>query len=438
MANPNFVKFVNCTVDKFVSLEVKDTNTLYFVEGVLYKGDTVYGGAYEVVDAKPSTETAKQGITYVVKNSGGVYFFDGTAVQTICPPITTEITSSSTNNELASALAVYKLVESVSGGAAALGERVTTLEGEMDTAQADITQLKTDVVAAKQAGDNAQTDVDALEAKIGVVPEESTVVEMIEAAKEEATYDDTELRGKVTANEAAIATLNGNEMAEGSVKKIVADAVAKIIADAPESFDTLKEISDWISTHAEDASAMNSDIAKNKSDIAKLVALVGTLPEGNPAKTIIEYIDSKVAGIDFSEAIATAKQEAITAAAEDATTKANNALSEAKTYADAIDAKVTVLNGADTVEGSVAHTVKAAKEELSATISGVSGRVTTLESDNTTNKANIASNTSEIATLKNTTVPAAIQTAKDYADGLNTAMGTKVTDVETALTWQTL
>lgn len=38
--------------------------------------------------------------------------------------------------------------------------------------------------------------------------------------------------------------LNGTGV--GSVKYIVADAVATIVAQAPEDFDTLKEIADWI------------------------------------------------------------------------------------------------------------------------------------------------------------------------------------------------
>ena len=39
----------------------------------------------------------------------------------------------------------------------------------------------------------------------------------------------------------AIGVLNGEATVEGSVKKTVADEIAKVIADAPESFDTLKE-----------------------------------------------------------------------------------------------------------------------------------------------------------------------------------------------------
>ena len=80
---------------------------------------------------------------------------------------------------------------------------------------------------------------------------------------------------KVTANEStiqshttAIATLNGE--GEGSVKKTVTDEIAKVVADAPESLDTLKEISDWISSHESDASAMNSAIQTNKTDIVTL------------------------------------------------------------------------------------------------------------------------------------------------------------------------
>ena len=124
------------------------------------------------------------------------------------------------------------------------------------------------IAAAKKAGDDAQADVDALAGKVGTVPESKTVVQMIADAQAAATYDDTALKGRVAANETAIDTLNGN--GDGSVKKQVADAVAGIVADAPEAYDTLKEISDWISSHASDASAMNSQITTNKNAIATL------------------------------------------------------------------------------------------------------------------------------------------------------------------------
>ena len=46
--------------------------------------------------------------------------------------------------------------------------------------------------------------------------------------------------------------------------------IAEIIANAPEDLDTLKEIADWISAHANDAAAMNMAISTNTSDIATL------------------------------------------------------------------------------------------------------------------------------------------------------------------------
>ena len=46
--------------------------------------------------------------------------------------------------------------------------------------------------------------------------------------------------------------------------------IAEIVANAPEDLDTLKEIADWIKTHANDASAMNTQITTNKNDIATL------------------------------------------------------------------------------------------------------------------------------------------------------------------------
>jgi len=187
-------------------------------------------------------------------------------------------------------------------------------------------------------------------------------------------YDDTEIKNRVTAAENSIVTLTGN--GEGSVNKKVADAVAKIVADAPEAYDTLKEISDWITTHTSDASTMNTQINANKDDITKLKGLVTQLPEGTEATTIIEYIDEKIAGLktELTTAIATAKTEAITeagtntdtkisakvgdigegtiknyvdtaktAAVTEADTKANKALEDAKAYTDTLAERVTTL-----------------------------------------------------------------------------------------------
>lgn len=102
--------------------------------------------------------------------------------------------------------------------------------------------------------------------------------------------DLTALSGKVT-------TLIGNETGDDtkSARTMAAEEVAKIVAGAPESLDTLKEIADWISQHADDAAAMNSAIVALK---AKTV--LGTyIPDGqtDPVEyaTVKAYVEAYVA-----------------------------------------------------------------------------------------------------------------------------------------------
>lgn len=223
-----------------------------------------------------------------------------------------------------------------------------TVVGLISDAQTQADKGVADAAAAKSAADAAQADVDVLEGKVGTVPADKTVVQMIADAQTAATYDDTALKGRVAANETAIATLNGT--GEGSVSKQVADAVAQIVADAPEAYDTLKEISDWISSHASDASAMNSQINTNKTDIANLTALVGTLPETATSDTVVGYIDEAIAALkigDYAKATDLAAAVARIGTAEGKITT--------------LEGQVATINGDASTDGSIA---KAAADTL--------------------------------------------------------------------------
>ena len=63
-----------------------------------------------------------------------------------------------------------------------------------------------------------------------------------------------------------------NANSNGNAKAIVDDEIAKLIDGAPEAFNTLKEISDYIEKDEKGMSKMMSDINKNKSDITALKA----------------------------------------------------------------------------------------------------------------------------------------------------------------------
>lgn len=75
------------------------------------------------------------------------------------------------------------------------------------------------------------------------------------------------LAGRVTANEEAIALLNGNASTSGSVDYKVANAIAKIVNDNQNgSIDTLNEIAAWIVNDTTGAAKMANDIATLKGE----------------------------------------------------------------------------------------------------------------------------------------------------------------------------
>lgn len=227
----------------------------------------------------------------------------------------------------------------------------TKINGKANVGTADDTSDMDTLKGAKKYADEkaaaVQTEVDALEAKVGTVPESKTVVQMIEEAQEAATYDDTEIKAKVQANTNAIGVLNGEATVEGSVKKTVADEIAKVIADAPESFDTLKEISDWISSHSDDAAAMNSAITA----LQGILDGIGDTESGEKA-TVVAYVTDAIAALNIGDYATAAQLTALAGRVttlEGAThTHANKALLDTYTQTEA--------NLADAVAKKHVHT----------------------------------------------------------------------------------
>ena len=271
------------------------------------------------------------------------------------------------------------------GAAATVNSALETYKGTNDAA----------VAAAKKAGDDAQADVDALEAKVGTVAEGKTVVQMISEAQAAATYDDTQVKadisglttrmdtaeGKITAleskaaaNETAIGVLNGD--GAGSVKKKIDDAfndfATKISDDGV--VNTYKELVDYCATHSADAAKMAGDISANKTAIAELERFVGVLPEGIQATTVIAYINEKIAaeGTRTDNAIKTAV-EALDANLSQEAGADGLALSITEK-----DGKITAISGsiaantydahgaAKAIQGETTKTVKELEDDLAA------------------------------------------------------------------------
>lgn len=77
-------------------------------------------------------------------------------------------------------------------------------------------------------------------------------------------------------NKTWLKTLTANTAPTKSISTMISEEIAKVVANAPASFDTLKEIADWISTHQNDASAMNTAINTNTTNITNLTTTVNT------------------------------------------------------------------------------------------------------------------------------------------------------------------
>lgn len=151
---------------------------------------------------------------------------------------------------------------------AATSDELTAAESKIDTHIAD--KVNPHGVTAEQVGTYTK---DTIDKKVF-----------------SATYDDTALRGKVTANETAIATLNGTSAVEGSVDKKVSDAINDFATKVSDDqiINTFKELIDYAADHKDEYSTLSGDVQKNTIAIANLN---GT-GVGSVTKTVNDAIEA--------------------------------------------------------------------------------------------------------------------------------------------------
>lgn len=220
---------------------------------------------------------------------------------------------------------------------------------------------KVDDKAVKNAGDIVSHETRLAAAE--------SAIEALEAG----TYDDTELRGligtnatNIQANTDAINILNGT--GEGSVASTAeakaAVKVAEIVAGADASFDTLKEIADWITNDTTGAASM-------ANDIAALEILVGD-------KAVATQISEAITAVNLDQyALASELNDLAdrVKALEDA------GYQDAETVAAAIDAKIAALDLVNTYEakGAAATALTNAKAYTDEKNDAMNARVAVLE-----------------------------------------------------------
>ena len=213
----------------------------------------------------------------------------------------------------------------------------TTVEG----LAAEIEGIKTRLSAVEATVGNAEsglvkdvadntTAITDINAKIGTVAEDKTIVEMISDAQTAATYDDTALAGRVSAIEgdylkAADKTALETKMAE-DIATAKTEAIETVLGEAvPEDFDTLKEVAAWIQsdttasaelitrvTNIENDYLKGADKTALQGEIDALETLVGTLPEGAVSTNVVAYIKEVVDGLKIGDYAKAADLTALT------------------------------------------------------------------------------------------------------------------------------
>ncbi len=126
------------------------------------------------------------------------------------------------------------------------------------------------------------------------------------AGKSEVAYSDlaaalkTLIDGKAT--QTTVDTLIGDDTGK-SVRTVASEEVAKIVAGADKSYDTLKEIADWIMNDTTGA-------AKMSNDIGRLDAILDGIGGTGEEATVVAYVTKMIEALGIGDYVKTADMTA--------------------------------------------------------------------------------------------------------------------------------
>ena len=273
----------------------------------------------------------------------------------------------------------------VAGGAGATMQKLAAQTATGDVV-ADLTALTTRV-------GNLETSVDGIKTEIGAkAAGETAATGIYKYVDDKVAAATPEGYAGVKADVTKLVGTDKGEdgRANKTVREIASEEVAKIVNGADASFDTLKEVSDWISTHGTDAATMNTQINANKAAIEKLNGTAETV--GSVTNTVNAAIDGalKVDGKDkyaLATDLTTANGKITALETKTAgLTDAEGADMTVKAYVDAgdakVDAKVAALSTRVDNLGKLAAKDEVAEADLAAAlktkIDGKADKATTL------------------------------------------------------------
>lgn len=413
------VKFLQGTLEAFTNLQQAeriDDRTFYFVDGKdLYLGSRKLSNEDEIANAIEQLEKHGEDIKALA--------------DTIKELTGGDLDAGSLKDQLQNLENSLKAFTSEE-----IGKEKARAEGKESELEGKITSLTTEVEGNK-------TDVNGKIATINnTVAEHTTKInehsETIQYLQQNFITVTGELQENIETVDNRIDTLIGKDTSFTTIRALAEDVanekVNGVIAGAPESFDTLKDIADWIENDQTGAASIIETVGIQGNTIAGIL---------EREETLNRKVGEHTTSIESIEGTLTQHDSSINSlVSEDASLRAliNN---NYETLESAFTNQITEISGdlgtlinrVGSVE-EIANNSASALEEQAVTISNISQKAN--ENEGNINKIN--SNMTTINEQLNLLKSAAYET-KEYFEGLSTAAKTEAIEyIDNLLTWQTI
>ena len=309
----------------------------------------------------------------------------------------------------------------------ALEQSIGGVAGDLAALAKTVGDNETDIEAKHTAMDERVTDVEGdlvlVTGRVGTIESDlNTAATGLKARM-------TAAEGDIDDLETLVSTLIGED-ADKSARVIASEEVAKIVAGADTSYDTLKEIADWILAHPESVADLNQKITANEKAIKAINnAETGILKQAK------DYTDAEIDKVELAiDAINDGANGILAQAKAHTNTEVKKVSDALNSYKESNNAALgdvsTVANRADgqaaTNKTDIANLTKTVGDNATAAQNALDQAITNLKT------------TYKLADLKSAAYKEASYFETDATNKANAAKQEAMNYVDAALTWTSM
>lgn len=424
------VKFYKGTSAGYTALS-KDSYTFYLVDNKdLYLGEVKLSNGADLAAAVARVAQNETDISKIQSDLKALVGSESGSIQEMIDKSVEEMET--------------KLQDRINENAENLASEITraqgaeaTLQTGLDGANSKIAELQQSIESNKTAADASIAD---LTTKVNTNTENiANNSDQLNALDETVGKNKTEAAKAIEAVDAKIDKILGDDAdtEDITIRKIASEETAKIVAGAPEKYDTLKEIADFIENDITGTATLTNQVSNNASAIENLNTEVASVKATDVAQ------DTKITALEKK---ANDNEKAIQANA--------NAISDINNDTTGILAKAKEHTNAeiDKVNATVEANQQATTNAITSANEAISANTQAIAAINNDTTGILAKAKAEINTLKNSLGSAAYEDASafeeagaaaaakteanQYTDGKINDVNATIGTIKTALTWQ--